>query len=76
MPVLLLTSGTSWTVPTSIIGPATVICIGAGGGGGTPSGEGGAGGGGGAVSISSLTFTASSTVYYRIAFRRPRREWQ
>lgn len=69
---ILLTSGTSWTVPsdydTSVA--ATFVAIGAGGGGGNSSGSNGtnskSGGGGGAFSLGTKTLTVGATVYLSI----------
>ena len=65
MPLIFVTSGSSWAVPTDWNNANNnVWCIGAGGGGGAGAGVGGqAGGGGGAASgISNLTLTPGTSV--------------
>src|ERR1700756_611559 len=62
---VILTSGTTWTVPSDWSGGNTIECIGGGGAGetGSPSPTSGGGGGGGAYSKAvNVTLTPGATV--------------
>jgi len=65
---VVLTSGTSWVVPTDVY-QIKVVTIGGGGGGGdgiTGGTIGGGGGGGGAFNVSYISVTPSSSISYSI----------
>src|SRR5262245_53165837 len=66
---ILLTSGTSWVVPSDWSGTNIIRCIGGGGGGGGPIANttpGRGGGGGGYSEISNLALTPSANITIQI----------
>ena len=70
---VILTSGSSWTAPSTVIGSLSVLVVGGGGGGGTgtaryhgSSNGGGGGGGNGGVVSDTVSVTPGTTYTYII----------
>lgn len=66
--VVVLTNGTSWTVPAGVTKLSLVECTGGGGGGAMVTGNGGGNGGGGGAyaAIANFTVTPGASIPYKI----------